>query len=177
VQPVEGSESEPNGFRDFVEAQSGALLRSGWLLTGNWPAAEDLVQTALAAAWPRWASLTRPDAPQLYVRKIMVTTFLRWQRRRWTSEIATAELPDRQAQSDAFGRVDVRHSLTVALDRLPPRQRAVIVLRYFADLSEAQTAAIMGCSVGTVKSHASKALTRLRETPGLSEIMTGGVPS
>ena len=84
VLPVDGRPSEPDGFREFVETRSSALLRSGWLLTGDWPSAEDLVQTALAAAWPRWATLTRQDAPELYVRKIMVNTFLRWRRRRWT---------------------------------------------------------------------------------------------
>jgi len=81
VLPVDGRPSEPDGFREFVETRSSALLRSGWLLTGDWPSAEDLVQTALAAAWPRWATLTRQDAPELYVRKIMVNTFLRWRRR------------------------------------------------------------------------------------------------
>jgi RNA polymerase sigma-70 factor (sigma-E family) len=166
--------SEPPGFREFVESRSRALLRSGWLLTGDWPSAEDLVQTALAAAWPRWSSLTRPDAPELYVRRIMVTTFLRWRRRRWNGEIATLELPERRAQADQFALADVRQALTAALGGLPPRQRAVIVLRYFADLSEAQTAAVMGCSPGTVKSHAAKALSRLRDMPELAEIMTGG---
>src|SRR5215469_6164462 len=143
--------AEPDGFRDFVEARSSALLRSGWLLTGDWPSAEDLVQTALAAAWPRWASLRRQDAPELYVRKIMVNTFLRWRQRRWNGEIAPG--------------------------RLPARQRAVVVLRYFADQTESQTAAAMGCSVGAVKSHAAKALARLRDAPGLSELMSGGVAS
>jgi len=177
VRPVEGFVSEPDGFRAFVEARSRALLRSGWLLTGDWQAAEDLVQTALAAAWPRWASLTRAEAPELYVRKIMVTTFLRWRRRRWNGEITTGEVPDHRAGGDAFGQVDVRLSLAAALDCLPARQRVVIVLRYFADLSEAQTAAVMGCSAGTVKSHSAKAMSRLRDTPGLSEVMTGGVAS
>ena len=65
VLPVDGRPSEPDGFREFVETRSSALLRSGWLLTGDWPSAEDLVQTALAAAWPRWATLTRQDAPGL----------------------------------------------------------------------------------------------------------------
>src|ERR1700750_2116584 len=136
VLPVDDRPSEPDGFRDCVETRSGALLRSGWLLTGDWPSAEDLVQTALAAAWPRWATLTRQDAPELYVRKIMVNTFLRWRQRRWTGEIATARLPELQAYAEA-----------------------------------------MGCSVGAVKAHASKALARLRETPGLAELMTGGVAS
>jgi RNA polymerase sigma-70 factor (sigma-E family) len=172
--PGEGFSPEPDGFRAFVETRSSALLRSGWLLTGDWHAAEDLVQTALAAAWPRWAGLTRADAPELYVRKIMVTTYLRWQRRRWNGEIATGRVPEHQADGDSFAQVDVRQSLTAALNSLPPRQRAVIVLRYFADLSEAQTAAVMGCSAGTVKSHAARAMARLRDIPGLSEIMTGG---
>ena len=99
--------AEPDGFRDFVEARSSALLRSGWLLTGDWPSAEDLVQTALAAAWPHWASLRRQDAPELYVRKIMVNTFLRWRKRRWNGEIATGRLPETQAY-DVFAQVDAR---------------------------------------------------------------------
>ena len=152
------------------------MLRSGWLLTGDWPSAEDLVQTALAAAWPRWASLRRPDAPELYVRKIMVNTFLRWRQRRWNGEIAPAGCPS-SGLRDVFALVDARQSLLAALDRLPARQRAVVVLRYFADQTEAQTAAAMGCSVGAVKSHAAKALARLRDAPGLAELMTGGVAS
>jgi RNA polymerase sigma-70 factor (sigma-E family) len=172
--------AEPPGFREFVESRSRSLLQSGWLLTGDWPSAEDLVQTALAAAWPRWSGLTRPDAPELYVRKIMVNTFLRWRRRRWTGEIATPEppeLPERLVQADPFAQADTRSALTAALGALPPRQRAVIVLRYFADLSEAQTAAVMGCSTGAVKSHGARALARLRDMPQVAEIMTGGTSS
>lgn len=164
---------EPDGFRAFVEARSSALLRSGWLLTGDWPSAEDLVQTALAAAWPRWGTLDQ--APELYVRKIMVNTFLRWRQRKWNGEIATGKLPETRAYGDVFAQVDSRATLTAALDRLPARQRAVVVLRYFADMTEAQTAQAMGCSTGTVKAHAAKALSRLREAPGLAELMTGGV--
>jgi RNA polymerase sigma-70 factor (sigma-E family) len=174
---VDGHPSEPDGFRDFVEARSSALLRSGWLLTGDWPSAEDLVQTALAAAWPRWDSLISQDAPEPYVRKIMINTFLRWRQRRWNGEIATGRLPELQVYGDAFAQIDARQALIAALDRLPPRQRAVVVLRYFADQTEAQTAAAMGCSVGAVKAHASKALARLRDAPGLAELMTGGVAS
>jgi RNA polymerase sigma-70 factor (sigma-E family) len=169
---VEGG-GEPDGFRAFVEARSPALLRSGWLLTGDWPSAEDLVQTALAAAWPRWGTLNH--APEPYVRKIMVNTFLRWRQRRWNGEIATAKLPELKAYGDVFAQVDSRAALTAALDRLPARQRAVVVLRYFADLTEVQTAQAMDCSVGTVKAHAAKALARLRDAPGLAELMTGGV--
>jgi RNA polymerase sigma-70 factor (sigma-E family) len=175
--PGAGRPHEPEGFREFVQARSSALLRSGWLLTGDWPSAEDLVQTALAAAWPRWTSLRRQDAPELYVRKIMVNTFLRWRQRRWNGEIATGRLPELQAYGDVFAQIDARQALLAALDRLPAKQRAVVVLRYFADQSESQTAETMGCSVGTVKAHASKALARLRDAPGLAELMTGGVAS
>jgi RNA polymerase sigma-70 factor (sigma-E family) len=167
------SGGEPDGFRAFVEGRSSALLRSGWLLTGDWTSAEDLVQTALAAAWPKWESLDH--SPELYVRKIMVNTFLRWRDRRWNGEIATAKLPEHRAYGDAFAQIDSRTALSAALDRLPARQRAVVVLRYFADMTEAQTAQTMGCSVGAVKSHASKAMARLREAPGLAELLTGGV--
>jgi len=107
----------------------------------------------------------------------MVNTFLRWRQRRWNGEIATGRLPETQAHGDVFAQVDARQALLAALDRLPARQRAVVVLRYFADQTEAQTAAAMGCSVGAVKSHASKALARLRDAPGLAELMTGGVAS
>ena len=175
--PGVGRPLEPDGFREFVQARSGALLRSGWLLTGDWPSAEDLVQTALAAAWPRWGDLRRQDAPELYVRKIMVNTFLRWRQRRWNGEVATGYVPDFSSHADVFAQVDARQALLGALDRLPPRQRAVVVLRYFADQTEAQTAEAMGLSVGTVKAHAAKALARLRDAPGLAELMTGGVTS
>ena len=175
--PGVGRPHEPEGFREFVQARSTALLRSGWLLTGDWPSAEDLVQTALAAAWPRWTSLRRQDAPELYVRKIMINTFLRWRQRRWTGEIATGRLPEPQAYGDVFAQIDARQALLAALDRLPAKQRAVVVLRYFADQTESQTAEAMGCSVGTVKAHAARALARLRDAPGVAELMTGGVTS
>src|SRR5260370_23919787 len=107
----------------------------------------------------------------------MVNKFLRWRQRRWTSEIATGRLPERQAYGDVFAQVDARQALIAALDRLPARQRAVVVLRYFADQTEAQTAAAMGCSVGAGKSHASKALARLPDAPGLADLITRGVAS
>ena len=164
-------------FRQFVIDSRHRLVRTAYVLTGDYARAEDLVQTALAAAWPRWSSLERQDAPELYVRKIMVNTFLRWRQRRWNGEIATARLPEQAAYGDVFAQVDARQALLAALDRLPARQRAVVVLRYFADQTETQTATAMGCSVGAVKSHAAKALARLRDAPGLAELMTGGVAS
>ena len=87
--------SEPAGLREFIETESPALLRFAWALSGDWATAEDLVQAALVATWPRWNSLIRADRPDYYVRKVIVTTFLRWRRRRWNSEIPTVELPRR----------------------------------------------------------------------------------
>lgn len=158
---------EPGGFRDFVVARSPALVRSAWLLTGNEATAQDLVQTALAKVWVRWARVTRHDAPEAYTRRVMVSTFLTWNRRRWHGEIAVASLPDRAATHDAFAEVDLRSLVAQALRALPSRQRAVVVLRFFDDLTEVQVADALGCSVGTVKSQTSKALNWLRGCPQL----------
>jgi RNA polymerase sigma-70 factor (sigma-E family) len=174
---VEGGRvAEPVGFREFVDAHSRDLLRCGWLLTGEWSAAEDLVQTALAAAWPRWDAIGPADAMRfMYVRRVMMTTYLRWRSRRWVGETPTEHLPASEAGGEGPDDVDLRQSLLTAMSRLPSRQRAAIVLRYFADLSEADSASLMGCSVGALKSHTSRALSRLRATPGLAEMLTGGV--
>lgn len=163
---------EPVGFRAFVDGRSATLLRAGWLLTGDWGLAEDLVQTALMAVWPRWAQLS--GDPEAYVRRVMLSTFLRWKRRRWNGETPTAALAEPHSAIDVFGQVDDSSGLTAALALLPARQRAAVVLRYFLDLSEAQTAQAMGCAPGTVKSHTAKALSRLRITPGLSDLISGG---
>jgi RNA polymerase sigma-70 factor (sigma-E family) len=161
---------EPAGFREFVQTHSRALLRTAWLLTGDWASAEDLVQSALAKTWPKWDSITRVDAPQVYVRRVVVTTFLGWRRLRSSTELVVSTVPDRAVDDQVFALSDLRQSLRTAMLSLPPRQRAVITLRYFSDLSEKQTAEILGCSVGAVKSHASKAIARLREQPGLAEL-------
>ena len=166
---------EPADFADFVRHRSTPMLRSAWLLTGgDWALAEDLVQTALGEVWRRWPRVAAMEAPDAYAHKVMVNTFLHWRGRRWTGEIATAEFPQAATDTGGFGRVDTRESLRHALRELTARQRAVIMLRYFEDRTEADTAEIMGCSVGTVKSQASKALARLRRVPDLAEILTGG---
>ena len=159
--------SEGDGFGDFVATRSAALVRSAWLLTGNEATAQDLVQTALAKTWVRWSHVVDQDSPEAYVRKIMLSVFLTWNRRRWLGELAIGVVPDRGDQHDEFARADLRGSLLVALRDLPRRQRAVVVLRYFDDLTEAQTAVVLGCSVGTVKSHNARALSALRESPAL----------
>ena len=152
-------------FDEFVAARSGALLRTAYLLTHDHALAEDLLQTALAKAWFVWSRID--GNPEPYVRKVLVNTFATWWRRRWNGELPTDELPDRAADpgGDSAGHQDLWH----ALGRLPRRQRAVVVLRYFDDLTEREIADALGCSPGTVKSQASKALAKLRIDPSLVE--------
>jgi RNA polymerase sigma factor (sigma-70 family) len=102
-----------------------------------------------------------------YVRRAMVSTFLTWNRRRWRAELPVADLPDRDNPRDDFADADLRSCVLGALGVLAPRQRAVVVLRYFDDLTEPQAAAVLGCSVGTVKSQTAKALIALRACPQL----------
>ena len=154
------------GFAEFVAARSPALLRTAYLLTGDWAAGEDLLQTTLEQCWRRWGRLR--GNPEAYVRQAMLRTFLSWRRRRWTGEVPTQELPE-VGVDDATGAVDDRDRVWQALLRLPRRQRAVVVLRYFDDLSESETAHALGISVGTVKSQASKALASLRVDETLAD--------
>lgn len=158
---------DPEGFDGFVRAQARDLQRSAWLLTGDWSAAEDLVQSCLIEAWTRWDRL---DSPIAYAHRVLVTTFLRSRRRRWIGEVPVSVLPDVIAGDDAVGRADLRHDLVVALRSLPGRQRSVVVLRYFAGLNEQEIAVALGCSTGAVKTHASRALARLRENAGLRQV-------
>lgn len=147
-------------FQDYVLARRRALLRSAWLLTGDWHAAEDLVQTALIRCHPHWSRIAS-DSPDAYVRKAMINAHTSLLRRRWRGERPTANPPDR-ADRDVYADADSRQTLIAALAKLPARQRAAVVLRFYEDLSENDTAAVLGCSVGTVKSQTSKALTALR---------------
>ena len=143
-------------FDEFVVARSPALLRTAYLLTRDVQLAEDLLQTALTKAWFSWKRID--GDPEPYVRRILINASVSWWRKRWTHETPTGFVPE--PTQDA-GPVDV-HDLLQALGRLPRRQRAVVVLRYVEDRTEAETAALMGCSVGTVKSQCAKALAKLR---------------
>ena len=145
----------------FVAARWTRLLRTAYLLTQDWQAAEDLTQAALVKAWLAWA---RVDGdPEAYVRKIIVTTHVSWWRRLGRrGELPTGQLPERPGQKSDVDTVDDRDAVWRALGRLPAGQRAVVVLRFFEDLTEAQVAAILGCSTGTVKSQTSRALAKLR---------------
>ncbi|GGM23118.1 DNA-directed RNA polymerase sigma-70 factor [Micromonospora sonchi] len=148
-------------FREFVVEQWGPLTRTAYLLTGDRGAAEDLVQSALEKTHRRWGRVLRKDAPGVYVRRVMVNTAVSWRRRRRTVEVPLLEA-DAITAPDAYHRAENRHHLLGALRRLPPRMRAVLVLRYFEDLSETDIAQVLGCSTGTVKSQASRGLARLR---------------
>ena len=147
------------GFADFVDRWSPALLRVAFLLTGDRWLAEDLLQTALLKTSGRWSRIADHEAAYPYVRRVLVTTYAGWRRRGRVSEVLTDSLPEHGppgGDDPAPGRA------VAALDALPPRMRAVIVLRYYEDLSEADTAAALGCSTGSVKSQASRGLARLR---------------
>jgi RNA polymerase sigma-70 factor (sigma-E family) len=148
-------------FREFVVARSPALLGTAYLLTGDRGAAEDLLQVTLLKAYRHWSRIRAAGNPEAYVRRAMSNQRISWWRRRRVVESDRA-LPDLPA-GDGVASVEQRDELWRALQLLPPRTRAVLVLRYWEDLPEADTARILGCSVGTVKSLASRGLRRLRE--------------
>ncbi|GAA4822973.1 SigE family RNA polymerase sigma factor [Nocardioides caeni] len=154
------------GFTEFVAARSGALHRAAYLMVGDVGLAQDLVQEALTKTYVAWPRLRRLESAEAYTRKAITTTALTWFRKRnWNTERATGTVPERIAGGHEEA-VSTRHALLAALDQLPPRQRAVVVLRYYEDLTERQTAELLGCAVGTVKSQSSAALARLRDMVG-----------
>ena len=151
--------ADDDAFRRFVVEQRRSLLRTAYLLTGDHAHAEDLVQTALLKTYRHWSRVSGRGDATGYVRRVLVTTHTSWLRRRASTEQVMETLPDRAAAAGP----DRDDELIAALRELPPRMRAVVVLRFFEDRSEAQTAELMGCSVGTVKTQASRAMTRLRD--------------
>jgi RNA polymerase sigma-70 factor (sigma-E family) len=156
-------------FDEFVVSRSPRLLRTAYLLARDWAAAEDLLQTALTKAWFAWRRIE--GNPEPYVRKVIVNTYASWWRRRWNGEEPVATLPEGGSTTrDPHAALDARDEIWRSLGRLPKRQRAVLVLRYFEDLSEKETAKIMGCSIGTVKSQTAKALAKLRVDESLRVI-------
>ena len=157
------------GFDRFVRAASPGLLRAAWLLVDDWAAAEDLVQTAFEKTWPRWGRLLDDRQRLAYLHRVLTNAFLRGQRRRWLDEVATGDMPYRVGVDETDALL-LRTSVLAAVRRLPPRQRAVIALRYLADLTEAQTAAAMRCSTGTVKGYSARALASLRADPAVTEL-------
>ncbi len=156
---------QPNAFDAFVLRRYPALVRFGYVLTGNRTSAEDLVQTALFSTYRRWERLDDQVDPAAYVRRAMVNAHISWTRLLSSREQLFADPPDSVGYEDEHGleRLHMwRHVL-----RLPARMRAVLVLRFYEDLTESETARVLGCSVGTVKSQTSRGLARLRS--GLTE--------
>ncbi|MDZ5441822.1 SigE family RNA polymerase sigma factor [Micromonospora sp. 4G57] len=152
-------------FREFVAARSGALLRTAYLLAGDWATAEDLLQTALTKTYLAWKRLGGIEAIEPYARRVLVNTSTSWWRRRWHGERPTDVLPERAGVDEIEQQLD-RDALWRHLSALPARQRAVLVLRFYEDMSEAQTAALLEISPGTVKSQTSRALSTLRRRLG-----------
>lgn len=157
-------------FTEFMQGRWAQLVRLGYGLTGDQHLAEDLAQTALSRAYASWSRVRRTGNPDAYVRRIMVNANSGRFRKRRVSERLTGDVPDTAAVA-APGLSDDRAPLMAALMALPYGQRAAVVLRYWMDMSETEAAAALGCSVGNVKSQASRALAKLRVTEGLAEGM------
>lgn len=149
-------------FREFVAARSGALHRAAYLLTGNWATAEDLVQTALTKTYLAWKRIGAIDSVEAYTRRVLYNTNASWWRRRSSSERPTDTFPDASTGRDPMEASIERDLIWRYVRELPKRQRAVLVLRYYEDLSEADSARILGVSAGTIKSQTSRALNNLR---------------
>lgn len=150
-----------DGFTAFVVEVERPLLRTAYLLTGDHGHAEDLVQTALVKAHRHWPRVRDADSPLAYVRRVLVTTHVSWRRRMSTSEQVIETVPDRPGE-DLQERQATTDLVRAALRELSPKARAVVVLRYFEDLTEAETARVLGCSTSTVSTHAARGLATLR---------------
>jgi RNA polymerase sigma-70 factor (sigma-E family) len=165
------------GFREFVAARGQALTRAAYLLTGDQHLAEDLLQNVLSRIAGRWERLQAKGSPEAYIRTSLYREYVSWLRRKPNSEIPTDVLPEPASSTDFADLTTLRLSLERALGKLTRQQRAVIVLRFYEDLSEAETARILGCSVGTIKSQTHRALARLRAVaPELATLVTGAEP-
>ena len=163
-------------FEDFVRARSGSLLRTALLLTGQRAEAEDLVQIALERAYRHWPGICRSEGPERYVRTILARASAeRWRRLARRPERAMPAAEHGPVEPDRTNEIADRDYLLRALAALPPRQRAVVVLRYFDDLSEAETAQMLGCSLGTVKSQTARGLARLRVTADSPTTLRSGL--
>ena len=148
-------------FEEFARTRLPSLLRVAKALCVDRGTAEDVVQEVLLRAYERWDVIAVIDQPEAYVRRMIVNEYLSW-RRKWARVSATADLSDVEAVGDPAGTVADRLQLAGEIARLPARQRAVIVLRYVAGLSDSEIADELGCGLGTVRSHASRALETMR---------------
>ena len=159
-------------FTDFVRAHSATLFRTAYLLTGDYQRAEDLLQTTLARVYQRWHRVEAMDRPIGYARRVLVNQAASWWRRRSSRE-STLLLLDEPVWAGRMDEVAEHQRVWSAVLSLPPRQRAVTVLRYYEDLSEAEIAEILAIAPGTVKSHSHAAARRLAELLGEPAVRPG----
>ena len=160
------SREHVSDFAELVEARSTALLRLAYAVVGDHQLAQDLLQESLVKVYVAWPRLRDPSGAEAYARRTIVTTAISWRRRRSFHEPPTDVVPDPGGDSDQGDRLATHDVLWQQVRGLPPRQRTALVLRYYEDLSEVETAELMGCSTGTVKSQVSAALGKLRERVG-----------
>jgi RNA polymerase sigma-70 factor (sigma-E family) len=151
-------------FAEFVTARTPALLRFAFLLTGDTHLAEDLTQEALVRVHKRWSLIERTEGPEPYVRKAILRQYLSWRRLRSSAEIPRAELPDRPDPDRVDEQFVGSDDMWSVLATLPRTQRAVLVLRYYEDLTDTDIATLLGCAPATVRVHAFRGLKRLRAT-------------
>ena len=152
-----------DGFREFVAARGLALSRMAYMVTGDHGLAEDLVQEALVKVAARWGKLIKEGDPEPYVRKVMINQLRTWRRPRRLAFVSTADLPESSPSTDESTQTDLKVALSRALSVVTKKQRIVLYLRFYEDLSESAVAAQLGCSIGTVKRHTHDALKRLRQ--------------
>ena len=155
-------------FDDFVRARGAALVRLARLLTGDRHRGEDLAQEVLAQAFVRWKRIRAVEAPEAYVRRMLVNAAITNGRRRASHELVVADTGDPASGRDLEAEVAERDVLWTHVRRLPPKQRAAVVLRYYEDLDDASIAALLNCSTNTVRSQVKRALDALRGTDILS---------
>lgn len=152
---------DDSGFRDYFSSRLDSLRRTAYLMCGDWHTADDVVSVAVLKVYQSWRRISRMDNVDAYVRRAVINAWLDERRRPWRRERSVPELPaDVKPADDRL--VDDRLSIVKHLEALPPRRRAVIVLRYYCDLSVEDTAQVLECSAGTVKSQTARALETLR---------------
>jgi len=168
---------DEEAFVAFAQAVRGRLRRTAYLMCGDWDQASDHVQEGLIRVYVAWPRLTRAGGEYAYARRAVLSASIDHARRRSSSEVVGDPDPDVPSGQDVAESVSARAAVMSALAELPPRQRACVVLRYYEDLSVAETAAALGCTEGTVKSQTSRALAALRsgfDGSPLGELVTGG---
>jgi RNA polymerase sigma-70 factor (sigma-E family) len=164
----------PLDFREWVGTRREALRTTAYLVCADWHLADDLVQDALVRVYARWSRVSAGGPPDAYTRQVLVRLYLDRTRRAWFKrEASTPNVPDHQLTWDPIRGDDDTATLQAALEGLPARQRTVLVLRYWDDLTLEQVAATLGCSVGTAKSHASRGLATLRSRLSQQQTATG----